>query len=400
MRALKDRMTIMRSEGIEFAKIPWKNIGLLPALSMIPKPILKRGQGVIAEFIARGRENTPPGAARKIMEGRATELAYYHKPFLELGKLHGLTSPVDEAILEVITEHERGILNLTSLTKEQRRDILLKAYEISFQKPYVSRDPLKTFIVEWLAQFFSRELKVSGIENLEIVRENLKKHKSVVLLVNHLSHADHPTLSTAMRQNGFPDLAERLTFVAGMRLKDEFIAKIFNNAYARILVSTPTSTPQTEEENREAQRINLKGFFEASRLLNEGNLLVIYPEGTRSREGKLLKAIPTVSRYLENPNVGIILPVGIQGTGDLLPAGRKILRFKKTKISFGKPILPASVFKNVLDELPEDKRNNYKRDKKIRDEINEKIMDFVMRKISLLLPEEQRGAYKELKSEK
>jgi ketopantoate reductase len=137
MRALKDRMTIMRAEGFQFAKIPWKNIWLLPTLSMMPISFLRRGQGLIAEFIARGRENTSPGAARKIMEGRATELSYYHKPFLELGKLHGLTSPVDEAILEVIREHERGIINLSSLIKEQRRDILLKAYETSFQKPYV-----------------------------------------------------------------------------------------------------------------------------------------------------------------------------------------------------------------------------------------------------------------------
>lgn len=394
IKALKDRLTIMRAEGINFAKIPWKNISLLPLLGAMPIAVLKWGKGIIAKFIAKGRENVVPAAARKIMEGRPTELAYYHKPFLELGKLHGLTSPVDEAILEVITEHEKKVLNLGSITKEQRRDILFKAYETSFQKPYVCRDPFKTSIVEWLQQFFSRELKVSGIENLEIVRQNLKKHKSVVLLVNHLSHADHPTLSTAMRKNGFADLAERLTFVAGMRLKDEFIAKIFNNAYARILVSTPTSAPQTEEESRESQRINLKGFFEASRLLNEGNLLVIYPEGTRSREGKLLKAIPAVARYLENPNIGIILPVGIQGTGDLLPVGKKRLRFKKTKISFGKPILPNNLINSVLEDLPEDKKNDYKRDKKIRDEVNEKMMDFVMKKIGQLLPEEQRGVYR------
>jgi 1-acyl-sn-glycerol-3-phosphate acyltransferase len=159
-------------------------------------------------------------------------------------------------------------------------------------------------------------------------------------------------------------------------------------------VSTPTTAPQTEKENRESQIINLKGFFEASRLMNKGSLLVIYPEGTRSRDGKLLKAIPAVARYLENPNVGAILPVGIQGTGDLLPVGKKIIRFKKTKISFGKPIFPAHLINDILGELPADKRNNYKRDKKIRDEINEKIMGFVMIKISQLLPEEQRGVYR------
>ncbi len=394
MRALKDRLTIMKAENIPFAKIPWSNIRLVPAARIIPTKILKKVKGIIAEFITKGRENISPAAARKITQGRTTELAYYHKPFLDLGRLHSLRSPVDETIFEIITEHERGIINLASLTKEKRKDILFKAYKINLQKSYISRDPFKTSIIEKLLIFFSQELVVTGIENLEIVRENLKRNKSVVLLANHLSHADHPTLAIALRRNGFNDLAERLTFVAGMRFKDEFIAKIFNDAYARISVSTPTSSPQTDEENRESQRINLKGFFEASRLLNKGNLLVIYPEGTRSRGGKLLKAIPTVTRYLENPNIGVILPVAIQGTKDLLPAGKKIMRFRKTKISFGKPILPTHLFNGILEGLTQDKRNKYKGDKKIRDEINEKIMDLIMQKISNLLPEEQRGVYK------
>jgi 1-acyl-sn-glycerol-3-phosphate acyltransferase len=394
VKALKDRLTIMNAAGIPFAHIPWQHISLLPILKNMPTPALKRGRTVFAELIASGRANTMPSAARKIMEGKRTELDYYHKPFMDLGQLHGLRSPVDEAILEIITEHEKGVISLGYLTKEAKKDLLLKAYNAILQKPYICRDPFKTSIVEGLSQFFSKKLTVSGIDNLQIVRENLSKGKSVVLLANHLSHADHPTLGRAMRQNGFADLADRLTFVAGMRLKDEFLAKIFNNAYARILVSTPTTAPQTEKENRESQIINLKGFFEASRLMNKGSLLVIYPEGTRSRDGKLLKAIPAVARYLENPNVGAILPVGIQGTGDLLPVGKKIIRFKKTKISFGKPIFPAHLINDILGELPADKRNNYKRDKKIRDEINEKIMGFVMIKISQLLPEEQRGVYR------
>lgn len=400
MRALKDRLTITRAEGIQFAKIPWNNISLLPVARIIPTSILKRVRGVIAELIAKGRETNPPAAARKIMEGRPVELEYYHKPFLDTGKLHGLTSPVDEAIYEVITEHERGIVNLIPMTKKERLDILLKAYETSIQKPYTSRDPFKTSIVDRLLLFFSKELTVSGIENLGIVKENLKKHKSVVLLANHLSHADHPTLARAFRQGGFPDLAERLVFVAGMRFKDEFIAKVFNNAYARTLVSTPTQAAQTEEEKRISQMVNLKGFFEVSRLLNKGNLLVIYPEGTRSRDGKLLKAIAAVARYLENPNVGIILPAGIQGTGDFLPVGKLIPRFKKTKVTFGEPISPVLLMDKILNSMPSEKRNDYKRDKKVRDEVNEKIMDFVMRKIAQLLPEEQRGVYKEMRNEK
>lgn len=394
MRALKDRLTIIKAAGIPFAPITWQHIQLLKMAENIPLFILRSCRFIIANLIIKGRENIQPAALRKIMQGKNTELNYYHKPFMDLGQRHGLNSPVDETIIEIIKEHEIKKINLSTMTNEAKKDLLLKTFARILEKPYFRRDLLITSIVELICKVFSKNLSVMGEKNLQLVRNNLQAGKSVIILANHLSHSDHPTLARAFREKGFPDLAERLVFVAGMRFKDEFIAKIFNNAYARTLVATPTSQPQTEEEKRVSQMINLKGFFEVSRLLNKGNLLVIYPEGTRSRDGKLLTPIAAVARYLENPNLGVILPAGIEGTNNLLPVGKLIPRFKPTKVTFGEPITPIELANNALNDLSTDKKNDYKIDKKFRDKKNEKIMNAIMEKIAMLLPNEQRGVYK------
>ena len=255
------------------------------------------------------------------------------------------------------------------------------------------RDPNITFIAENLIKIFSRKLTVSGIENLQKARESLNNGKSVILLANHSSHADHTILARSLRQNGFPDLAERIIFISGMKVKNEFLGRIFNDTYSRILVSTPSSEPQTDEENRNSQLINLKGLLGITRLLNQGNLLVFYAEGTRSRDKKLQKAISSVARYFENPNIQYLIPVGMQRTADLLPIGSMIPRFTNPKVAFGEPISPNELFNKIHKNLPHDLKNCEKQDIEARTKINEKTMDYLMKKIALLLPPELRGYY-------
>ena len=217
----------------------------------------------------------------------------------------------------------------------------------------------------------------------------------MVLVPNHSSHADHPLIVKALRENGFNDLAEGLVFVSGMKFRDEIMGKIFHNAYARILVSTPASGPQTEEENRKAQSINLKGFLEINRLLNNGCLLVLYAEGTRSRENKLLKAIPSVARYFENPNIEAIYPIAIEGSVNLLSVGSMMPRFGKAKVTVGEPIRAEALLQEAADELSKDMSSASLKGRELRNKINEIAIDIVMKKVAHFLPKEQRGYYEE-----
>ena len=78
-------------------------------------------------------------------------------------------------------------------------------------------------------------------------------------------------------------------------------------------------------------------FKNALRVLEEGKILGIFPEGTRSRSGNLQKAYPGVAKLAFWSKVPVI-PVGIKGTFNILPPHKKIPRLKKCTIEIGKPV--------------------------------------------------------------
>jgi 1-acyl-sn-glycerol-3-phosphate acyltransferase len=73
------------------------------------------------------------------------------------------------------------------------------------------------------------------------------------------------------------------------------------------------------------------------RLLNEGRLLGIYPEGTRSPDGKLYKGKTGVARMALEANVTVI-PVVMIGTEKVNPIGSKMWRPHRIKLVIGRPL--------------------------------------------------------------
>jgi 1-acyl-sn-glycerol-3-phosphate acyltransferase len=75
----------------------------------------------------------------------------------------------------------------------------------------------------------------------------------------------------------------------------------------------------------------------AVRLLREGRLLGIYPEGTRSPDGRLYKGKTGVARMTLEASVPVI-PVAMIGTDRVNPIGSRIWRPRKVRIKLGKPL--------------------------------------------------------------
>lgn len=75
----------------------------------------------------------------------------------------------------------------------------------------------------------------------------------------------------------------------------------------------------------------------AIRLLREGRLLGIYPEGTRSPDGRLYKGKTGVARIALEARVPVV-PVVMIGTEDVNPIGSRFWRPRKLEIRFGKPL--------------------------------------------------------------
>ena len=75
----------------------------------------------------------------------------------------------------------------------------------------------------------------------------------------------------------------------------------------------------------------------AKRVLGEGKLLGMYPEGTRSPDGRLYKGKTGLARLALETGVPVI-PVAMIGTNKVNPPGTSMLRFGKVTVRFGKPM--------------------------------------------------------------
>ena len=73
------------------------------------------------------------------------------------------------------------------------------------------------------------------------------------------------------------------------------------------------------------------------RVLDRGELLGLYPEGTRSPDGRLYKGKTGLARVALESGIPVI-PVAMVGTNVVNPPGSKMWHFGRVEVRFGKPM--------------------------------------------------------------
>jgi len=206
------------------------------------------------------------------------------------------------------------------------------------------------YLIRWLIR-----LLFNLVAHVEVRGyENLPQEGGFVIATNHLGIVDVPIAFYALdRWDMFVMIGEKWEKVNLFR----WVGKYFNFIFI--------------------DRFNpdIKTLRKVISLMENNNILVIAPEGTRSRTGALIEAKAGTS-YLATKLNRPIVPVGITGTEDqALIANLK--RFRRGHIT----VTAGSVF--TLPPLP---REN-------RDEVLKQYTDEIMCHIAALLPEKYRGVY-------
>jgi len=205
-------------------------------------------------------------------------------------------------------------------------------------------------VLRWLIRFI-----IDLIARVEIQgRENFPTQGGFLIATNHLGIVDAPLAFYALdRWDLFIPVAEKWEENFFLR----WLGKYFNFIFI--------------------DRFNpdLKAMREMIKRMEEGQTLIIAPEGTRARDEKMAQGKPGVA-YLASKMGWQIVPVAIGGTEDRIFKSN-LKRFKRTRITLtaGKPF--------ALPPFP----------KENREEKLQEYTDEIMCRIAALLPDKYHGVY-------
>jgi 1-acyl-sn-glycerol-3-phosphate acyltransferase len=169
----------------------------------------------------------------------------------------------------------------------------------------------------------------------------------VVFVANHSSHLDTPTILRAL-----PRKWRRSTAVAAAA--DYFYNKRWKaNGVALLFNTVPLG--------RKGGGLDSGATDHVDRIIDEGWNLVMFPEGTRSRDGRIGKVRSGAAVIAARHGIDIV-PIYISGTHEAMPPGqnwpkripgRFFSRRHAVEVRFGQPIRPGAVddARAVMDEV-------------------------------------------------
>lgn len=217
-------------------------------------------------------------------------------------------------------------------------------------------DKVVSFIANKLLDTYINKyanIKTNGMEKIA------HANSPIIFICNHLSNADGIIMNRLLKDHN-------VTFVAGIKLTDNKLTKLGFHVAKTINIK-----PNSADKEAISKIVNT---------LKQGNNIMIFPEGTRSRNGKMAEAKKGLL-LMAKLSKATIVPMGIWGTEKLLPINETDMASEKfnyadVNINIGEPII-----------LPT------KNDEEDKSQYHDRVMHEIMSGIAMLIPEEYRGVY-------
>jgi len=153
----------------------------------------------------------------------------------------------------------------------------------------------------------------------------------VILASNHLSFADSVVIPVVVPR--------KVVFLAK---SDYFDGRGVKGALSRAWFTVLGMLPVDRDDAKAA----LASLDTALEVLGRGEAFGIYPEGTRSRDGRLYRGRTGVAQ-LALVSGAPVVPVGLRGTENLQPVGARLPRVVPVTVTFGAPIHAQGRFDGV-----------------------------------------------------
>lgn len=169
-------------------------------------------------------------------------------------------------------------------------------------------------------QFVCRLLAIVAFRIRCYGREHLPTSGGVLLLANHQSNFDPVIVGLTSNR--------RLNYMARETL--------FRFGPFRWLIHSLDAIPIDREG------LGLAGLKETLKRLKRGEIVLMFPEGTRTRDGELAPIKPGFCALARRGNVPLV-PVGIDGAFQAWPRSQLLPRAGVLRVAYGPPLWPGDL---------------------------------------------------------
>jgi glycerol-3-phosphate O-acyltransferase len=194
---------------------------------------------------------------------------------------------------------------------EKYRDVLIELVKNSAQSQTINEHNVyqpgnmknRPFVEKIVKDFLRPESRIIGAENILDLHRLSQEGKSCLILMEHYSNFDIPAFYLLLKKLGEQGKAasDAIIAIAGLKLNAESrVVLAFTEAYSRIVIypsryhDAITDPEQLKEERKRSNIINRAALHQMIRCKHSGNMILVFPSGTRYRPG-----VPETKRGLK-----------------------------------------------------------------------------------------------------
>lgn len=177
-------------------------------------------------------------------------------------------------------------------------------------------------MLKWLSRLIFAPFLRAVFRPRIIGRSRVPAHGAVLIASNHLSFVDSIVITLVAPRS-----------VSFLAKSSYFTGTGFRGALSRAFFTGVGAIAVERGAGKSAQQALDSGL----EVLARGDAFSIYPEGTRSLDGRLFKGRTGVA-WLALTSGAVVVPVALTGTQDLQPVGSKVPRLARITVEFGEPL--------------------------------------------------------------
>ncbi|MBN1425651.1 1-acyl-sn-glycerol-3-phosphate acyltransferase [Candidatus Fermentibacteria bacterium] len=183
----------------------------------------------------------------------------------------------------------------------------------------------------FVGSFIRRDSRVEGLPHLQEAWNRHRAGSPLVIISNHASYADSHIIEQLLNRVGFGDLSRSLFSLAGQKTYRTLWRRFFTAGVNTIKVIQALADETPEVKRRQALE-----SFKAFKRVVAAHPVLLFPEGTRTRTGRMGPPVPALANYLRG---NLVLPMALQGTERMLGVGSRFPHLTTIVLRIGGPFI-------------------------------------------------------------